>query len=223
MFRFHHLRFVALALPAYVVFQALSACTVTTTTNGTGGGTGSTVGQCPAGATEKKVGTQVYCCVSDGSGYSCSVGTLAKPGDPCAAEGATQSGAGVQLATDVCVEESCSGDRSCQEFPASVNESTGTLTCTGGVLQWSSAPATHQVVRACLVTQFKRCSSGLDSYSTLESGAYYQDAYVDNYAYTCGYGPYGGVPSVHVREVKLISSSCTPAGGTAADCPIGDL
>ena len=224
--RFHHVRFAALALPAYVVFQALSACTVTTT-NGAGvGASGDSGTECPVGSTAKQLGGKTYCCTADGTtatGFQCSVGTLSKPGDPCAVEGSTASGGTIALSTDVCVEESCTGDRSCQEFPATAEAATGTLTCKGGVLQWNGAYATHTVTRACVVTESKICRNGSDYYSTVEPGSYYQDAYLDNYAYACGAGPYGGAPSVNVREVRLVSSSCTPAGGSAASCPIGDL
>ena len=229
MLRFHHLRLAALAVPAYVVFHALQACTVTSTTteaqqpDGAVSPDGGGASACPAGSVAKQAGSQSYCCIQDGGSYICSFGTEAKPGDPCSGSG-TVPGSRITLSTDVCVIETCSGDRTCEEFPASTEEDQGTLVCTGGTYQWSGTFDSHLVTRACLTVDSVIC--GGDGYygsDTIEPGAYYQDSYQDTYPYVCGYGSYYGVPSVNIRAIKVLSSTCTAAGASSTDCAVGDL
>jgi len=224
--RFRGIRFSMLpllALPAYVVISSLQACSARVDTAG-----GGPPPACAPGQTSKHVGSRDLCCTPNGPDWICGVAV----GTPCSPVGASQSVDVVHLTTDVCVKESCTGDRWCEEFNLVAVEDTGTLECVngpGGALwQWQGgAPAsTHRVDRACAVTGVEYCYDGTESDQSYSDYAYTPRAYPTGYPYICSYGGYGsyggGASSYPLRELLITGSVCT-SGGVTSPCPVGDL
>jgi hypothetical protein len=216
-----------LGLPLYSMTMALEACTTSSSTEPSG--TSENAITCLSGETAKKLSSGDVCCraLADGT-EQCRAPTDDAPGTPCTTIGDKKPGTSTVASFDVCVEEECSGDRRCTEFPTSIDKATGTLVCTsvGGVSQWMldvSGGSSHKVERACLVERTDVCWG--PGYSSTNPQVYgYSSAYLNTYAQVCGYGGYGyGPNTVSVRKLYLISSTCSTGGGTIADCPVDDL
>jgi hypothetical protein len=213
------------ALPLYSITSSLQACS---SSSGVHTATGHSALTCNAGEISKKLNDGDACCrtLADGSS-SCRKAGEDGPGAPCTTIGATKPGDGYTATFDVCVEEECSGDRRCTEFPLVVEKTTGTLTCvakaTGPEWELGAASTVHRVERACLTSRTEVCRG--PGYSSSNPAVYgYSSAYFRGYGETCAYGGYGYGPStINVRSLFLIASTCTAGGGASAPCPVNDL
>ncbi|HSO34162.1 MAG TPA: hypothetical protein VLT33_16620, partial [Labilithrix sp.] len=148
------------ALPLYSITSSLEACSGVGTGDGTG--TGQSALSCGAGEVAKKLNDGDACCKTLPDGRSsCRKPGQDAPGTPCAVIGATKPGDSYAASFDVCVEEECSGDRRCTEFPHVVDKTSGTLTCvkTAEGPQWELGAASnvHHVERACLTSRTEVC------------------------------------------------------------------
>jgi hypothetical protein len=211
-------------LPLYSIVSSIEACS-----SGNNGSTGTSQSSlvCAADETAKKLAMGDVCCRTLADGRS----TCRKPGEdeagaPCTQVGATKPGSAIAATFDVCVQESCSGDRECTEFPLVVEETTGTLRCVqnGLALTWEleGGGDVHRVERACLVSRTQVCYGA--GYSSSNPDVYgYSPAYFSGYGETCGYGSGYGAPSISVRRLFLLGSTCTAAGGAPAPCPVSEL
>ena len=214
------------ALPLYSITSSLEACSGVG--NGGGTGTGSSALSCGTGEVAKKLNDGDACCKTLPDGRSsCRKPGQDSAGTPCAVIGATKPGSSYAASFDVCVEEECSGDRRCTEFPLVVEKITGTLTCvqkaSGPEWELGAASSVHHVERACLTSRTQVCRG--PGYSSTNPSVYgYSSAYWSGYGETCGYGGYGYGPStINVRSLYLLASTCSTPGGVSAPCPVSDL
>jgi hypothetical protein len=229
MMKIRWLALPVLALPLYSTSTALEACSseapiaVATRTSDL---------TCSPGEIEKDFNHQGVCCTQAADGtFSCRNAGASReeaPGAACTTIGASKESTSYTATFDVCVEEQCTGDRRCTEFPLRVEKSTGTLRCaqTPSGAKWTLDPtsvATHRVDRACLVSQTDVCYGA--GYSSVNPDVYgYTSSYWDGYSQVCGYaGSYGTGPStINVRRLYTLDSTCT-SGGASAPCGVGDL
>jgi hypothetical protein len=224
-----------LALPLYLISSAMQtscsgqiAARATAPDSGPDGPHGDDVGDdvssdaggCLPGEAPKLIGSISVCCTPQPYGsYACHRVSSAQPpymSTPCSNERATAQVDEFFLDTDVCVTESCTGDRTCQEFNQDVSEYQGTLTCapdTNGNLTWAfSGPYTvHEVERACFDVGVQYCGTPYSTgYSPYPAGT------SPDPQYACGTDElysYNGFPLVTIRQLVLLSSTC----GTGPD------
>jgi hypothetical protein len=186
-------------------------------------------GSCPPGESPREVASTPVCCVAQSSStFACHRRNTASlvAGGGCSSQGATAPGDEIDVQTDVCVTETCAGDRSCQPYDAVAEERRGTLVCSGqqGLhWAWQTVDSDHRVERACLPSGVQYCVGGSPggSYGDYEP---YAPAYSSAPEYACGYdeGGYGGIPRVTLRELVLLGSTCATDAGRAP-CPPGNL
>lgn len=213
------------ALPVYSIASSLEACSA-----GNNGGTGTSQSAlvCAADEAAKKLAVGDVCCKTLADGRSsCRKPGEDAPGAPCPFVGDAKPGSAYTATFDVCVEEECSGDRQCTEFPLVVEKTSGTMHCVqkGAANEWEldSGGEVHRVERACLVSRTEVCRGA--GYSSANPDVYgLSSSYWSGYGETCGYGSgYGGPASISVRRLFLLGSTCTAAGGAAAPCPVNEL
>lgn len=174
---------------------------------------------CPANETLTQIGTSSFCCPAStpagaSTGASTSPGATIcyepdKPraGDECLVAGdKTEGAASVAVSFDTCVIEACSGDRTATSYPQTAHATTPKLSCEQGDagLVWVQAGVASEqtVVRECVVLGQTQCTGS---------------------GYGSGGAPYGYGFAVANRQVRVSSSTCTPAGGSPAPCPEGSL
>jgi len=188
---------------------------------------------CAAGETAKKLGTHDTCCSTIDGETKCHEVDALQIGGACANAGETRAATVTEFVADVCVVDSCDGNKTSTDFADTTVQSTGTAQCTSGdhgsTWQWNGAPASHTVVRACSVVGFLACGgagSGYGSYGygygSYGYGSYGQPSYGYGTGYGYGYGYGAGAPKR--RDVTVVSSTCAPASAQAASpCGAGDL
>ena len=214
-------------LPLYSISSSLEACS-SGPSGGAAAGTTQSNLVCASDEVAKTLSSGEACCRTGSDGRStCRKPGEDAPGDACTIVGSTKPGSATSASFDVCVEEECSGDRRCTEFPLVVEETRGTLTCVqkSGGPQWELGATTdvHRVQRACLTARTEVCRG--PGYSSNNPSTYgYSSAYFYGYGETCGYGGYGyGPTSINVRKLYLLGSTCSAAGAPATDCPLNGL
>jgi hypothetical protein len=204
-----------LVLPVYVIASSLQACS----SSAVSGGTTQAPLTCAANETPKKVGQHDVCCAQSAADFDCHAVGTPVTGGTCTTEGAKAALDAYRVTYDVCVVESCTGDRRCEEFPALAERRQGELTCKSGKWEAGTAVNVHRVERACLVSERIECATG-QTYSTSGLG-YYASSYFSGYPYSCGYGN-NGAPTIAKRELFLLQSTCATTGAPAP-CPVDDL
>ena len=169
-------------------------------------------GSCQPSEFTVQVEGLTFCCSGDAKSgtQTCTQPQAPTSDEPCATPNATTQGAATATLThDVCVQESCNGDRTSDDFVQTVTVVTPTLTCVdaaSGTPVWKdSSSSEHTVVRACVDAGQKRCDG----------------------SYGYGYGSYGSGYGysfeVTDRQVQIASSTCSTDGAAAAPCPPGAL
>ena len=188
-----------------IAISAQTGCTskIAEVDPGDGGPTG---GSCRAGELLRRVGSRNLCCkdASGGTQASCFEPGGSRPQDNCNVVGATtQAADDVKIAFDACVREECAGNRMTYSFAADSALSQSTLTCvsstSGPAWQRTGVIATHHVTRACQATGTSTCTA----------------------SYGSAYNP--SPFTITVREVSVVSSTCTMSGGREMPCGVGDL
>ena len=166
------------------------------------------IGGCFAGETLTRVGSQQLCCSGTPPTLVCH-DEGGRVGDPCSASSFPASQLTVNVTLDVCVTDSCDGDRTPTTYDDKLVATTTPLTCDNGTLAANGAPVTQEVDRACADVAPLECA---------QSHYEYGYGYVTSY----GYGYYGG-SELMTRAVSVLSSTCTTAGGDAKPCDVGSF
>src|SRR5262245_50425976 len=121
-------------LPVYFILGALKGC------SGTGGPDRLPTEPLPTEGTRAQGGPSSTDAGSEG------------PGSVCPSPGATKPGSETTSSSDVCVTESCNGNRTCTTFPIVVEKRTGTLRCVAkdgaATWEWDGPVTAHRVERA---------------------------------------------------------------------------
>jgi hypothetical protein len=185
---------------------------------------------CPSGEVTHTVGGDQLCC----NGNDCrSLGpTTARLGAPCSAGEADQAVDDVTGTLDVCVNESCNGDRVASDYLDTVTETKGTLACVAGgggaTWQWKGSVKVHRLVQACADVQIVVCyynGYGYGAYGDgcgCHTGPAGSPVCWDGYPCPSSYG-YNGANTIMQREVTLVSSTCSVDGAPPTPCPVGTL
>jgi hypothetical protein len=198
-----------LAIAGFSIFVLVqNGCSNSVAQDGGDAGSDSALSGCFAGETLTKVGSQTLCCSGTPPTLVCH-DEGGRIGDPCSASSFPASQLTVTVTLDVCIADSCDGNRTPTTYDGKTVATTTPLTCTNGALAANGDPTTQEVDRVCS-----------DVAPLICAGTSYEYGY--GYVTTYGYGYYGG-SELMTRSVSVASSTCTTSNSAPTPCDVGQF